>query len=66
MRENQSSIAGKVIRDMIAHVTNDNLIGRKIKSRGAQKKNGRAALALSGYFSMTLLRWNISIWSGWN
>lgn len=38
MRENQSSIAGKVIRDMIAHVTNDNLIGRKIKSGELRKK----------------------------
>ena len=29
---NEASIAGNVMRDMIAHVTNDNLIGRKIKS----------------------------------
>ena len=29
---NEASIAGNVMRDLIAHVTNDNLIGRKIKS----------------------------------
>lgn len=32
------SIRGRVIRDMIAHVTNDNLIGRKIKT-GELRKN---------------------------
>ncbi len=32
------SIQGRVIRDMIAHVTNDNLIGRKIKTGELRKK----------------------------
>ena len=32
------SVRGKVIRDMIAHVTNDNLIGRKIKTGELRKK----------------------------
>lgn len=32
------SVMGRVIRDMIAHVTNDNLIGRKIKT-GELRKN---------------------------
>ena len=34
----EPSIRGRVIRDMIAHVTNDNLIGKKIKS-GELRKN---------------------------
>lgn len=34
----EPSIRGKVIRDMIAHVTNDNLIGKKIKT-GELRKN---------------------------
>ena len=32
------SVRGRVIRDMIAHVTNDNLIGRKIKTGELRKK----------------------------
>ncbi len=32
------SIRGRVIRDLIAHVTNDNLIGRKIKTGELRKK----------------------------
>ena len=32
------SVQGRVIRDMIAHVTNDNLIGRKIKTGELRKK----------------------------
>lgn len=38
MIENEASIRGRVIREMIAHVTNDNLIGRKIKSGEIRKK----------------------------
>ena len=32
MRETEASIRGRVMRDMIARVTNDHLIGKKIKS----------------------------------
>ena len=32
------SVRGKVIRDMIAHVANDNLIGRKLKTGELRKK----------------------------
>ena len=32
------SVRGRVVRDMIAHVTNDNLIGRKIKTGELRKK----------------------------
>ena len=35
---NEASIAGNVMRDLIAHVTNDNLIVRKIKSGELRKK----------------------------
>ena len=38
MRENETSIRGKVIRDFIAHVTDDHLIGKKIKN-GELRKN---------------------------
>ena len=38
MRENETSIRGKVIRDLIAHVTDDHLIGKKIKN-GELRKN---------------------------
>ena len=32
MRESEASIRGRVMRDLIAHVTNDHLIGKKIKN----------------------------------
>lgn len=38
MQDKEASIRGKVMRDLIAHVTRDNLIGRKIKSGELRKK----------------------------
>ena len=38
MRENETSIRGRVIRELIAHVTDDHRIGKKIKS-GELRKN---------------------------
>lgn len=38
MEANEVSVQGRVIRDLIAHVTNDNLIGRKIKNGELRKK----------------------------
>ena len=38
MQENETSVRGRVIRELIAHVTNDNLIGRKIKNGELRKK----------------------------
>lgn len=40
MRESEASIRGRVMRDLIAHVTSDNLIGRKIKSGEFRKRIG--------------------------
>ena len=45
MRESEASIRGRVMRDLIAHVTNDHLIGKKIKNRGFG-----AAVEMSGLF----------------
>ena len=55
MRERESSIAGKVIRDLIAHVTNDNLIGRKIKSGELRKKMVEAPWRCPDIFTMTTI-----------
>lgn len=38
MTEREVSIQGKVVRELIAHVTSDNLIGRKIKNGELRKK----------------------------
>lgn len=38
MQEKEASIRGKVVRDLIAHVTNDHLIGKKIKNGEMRKK----------------------------
>lgn len=40
MRESEPSISGKFMRDMIARVTNDHLIGKRIKSGELRKKIG--------------------------
>ena len=40
MRESEASIRGRVMRDLIAHVTNDDLIGKKIKNGELRKKIG--------------------------
>lgn len=40
--ENEASVRGKIMRDMIAHVTSDHLIGKKIKSGELRKKIGNA------------------------
>lgn len=47
------SIQGRVIRDMIAHVTNDNLIGRKIKTGELRKKLVEPKWKCPDCFSMT-------------
>ena len=39
MRE-RSEYQGRVMRDLIAHVTNDHLIGKKIKNGELRKKSG--------------------------
>ena len=51
--ENEASIAGNVMRDMIAHVTNDNLIGRKIKSGELRKKMVEPPWKCPDIFTMT-------------
>lgn len=38
MAENETSVQGRVIRELIARMTNDNLIGRKIKNGELRKK----------------------------
>lgn len=40
MRENEASVRGKVVREMIARVTNDHLIGKRIKSGELRKRIG--------------------------
>lgn len=42
MLENEASVRGKVMRDLIAHVTNDHLIGKKIKNGEIRKRIGNA------------------------
>ncbi|CBL07443.1 hypothetical protein ROI_00860 [Roseburia intestinalis M50/1] len=52
MRESEASIRGRVMRDLIAHVTNDHLIGKKIKKWRTEEKNRGfgAAVEMSGLF----------------
>ncbi len=41
-RESEASIRGRVMRELIAHVTNDHLIGKKIKNGALRQKIGSA------------------------
>ena len=53
MRESEASIRGRVMRDLIAHVTNDHLIGKKNKKwRTEEKKSGIRSrrVEMSGLF----------------
>ena len=52
---NEASIAGNVMRDLIAHVTNDNLIGRKIKSGELRKKMVEPPWKCPDMFTMTTI-----------
>ena len=52
---NEASIAGNVMRDLIAHVTNDNLIGRKIKSGELRKKMVGPPWKCPDMFTMTTI-----------
>ena len=38
MTEQETSVQGKILRDLIARVTSDNLIGRKLKNGEIRKK----------------------------
>lgn len=51
MAEKDTSVRGKVIRELIAHVTNYNLIGRKIKRGELRKKMVEPAWKCPGIFS---------------
>ena len=69
---NEASIAGNVMRDLIAHVTNDNLIGRKIKSGELRKKMVEPPWKCPDMFTMTIMRgesrhlnWKRGFCRGW-
>lgn len=53
MRDHETSIRGKVVRDLIAHVTNDNLIGRKFKNGEIRKKLVEPPWKCPDCFTMT-------------
>ena len=57
MAESEASIRGRVMRDMIAHVTQDHLIGKKIKNGELRKKIGtvEATWKCPPYFEMTTI-----------
>ena len=55
MAENETSVRGRVIRDLIAHLTNDNLIGRKIKNGELRKKMVEPPWKCPDIFQYTLI-----------
>jgi acetyl esterase/lipase len=63
MAENETSVRGRVIRDLIAHVTNDNLIGRKIKNGELRKKMVEPPWKCPDIFQYTLIDMEIDSYS---
>ncbi len=57
MRESEASVRGRVMRDLIAHVSNDNLIGKRIKNGEMRKKIGETEppWKCPDCFSMTVI-----------
>lgn len=55
MAENETSIQGKVIRDLIARMTNDNLIGRKIKNGELRRKMSESVWKCPEHLQRTLI-----------
>ncbi len=53
MIESETSIQGRVIRDLLAHLTNDLSIGKKIKSGELRKRLQEPAWKVPGCFTMT-------------
>lgn len=53
--ESEASITGRVMRDMIAHFSNDNLIGRKIKSGEARKNMVEPPWHCPEIFNLTVI-----------
>lgn len=57
MRESEASIRGRVMRELIARVTSDNLIGRKIKRGELRKRIGEteAPWKCPNHFTMSII-----------
>lgn len=57
MRESEASIRGRVMRDLISHITNDVLIGKKIKNGALRKSIGEnePAWKCPEHFQMTTI-----------
>ena len=57
MRENEASIRGKIMRDMISRMTNDLSIGKKIKNGELRKQigNNEAPWKCPDCFVMTVI-----------
>lgn len=53
MTEHEVSVQGKVVRELIARVTSDNLIGRKIKNGELRKKLVEPPWKCPEYYTMT-------------
>ena len=50
MAESEASIRGRVMRDMIAHVTQDHLIGKKIKNGALCRCRVEATFGLEDWY----------------
>lgn len=64
MSENETSVRGRVIRELIAHVTNDHQIGRKIKNGELRKKLVEPPWKCPDLFRYTLIDMEIDSHTG--
>ena len=56
MLQTENSIQGKVLRELIAHFTSDNLIGRKIKSGELRKKLVEPPWKVPDHYTMSIIQ----------
>lgn len=56
MLQTENSIQGKVLRELIAHFTSDNLIGRKIKSGELRKKLVEPPWKVPEHYTMSIIQ----------
>ena len=67
MLQTDNSIRGKVMRELIARVASDNLIGRKFKSGELRKKNDRTRVRVPEFYNLRVIEEKkIAVWNYWS
>ena len=66
MLQTDNSIRGKVMRELIARVASDNLIGRKFKSGELRKKMTEPEWRVPEFYNLRVIEEKIAVWNYWS